>query len=67
MLTRMTDADWATVLEVFRACCSRRGDKGRDDRNFLEAIPYFVVHNITWRALQRTLLSAKRVGHSPRQ
>src|SRR4028119_2227519 len=51
MLTRMTDEDWATVLEIFRACRSQRGDKGRDDRKFLEAIPYFAVHNITWRAL----------------
>ena len=51
MLTRMTDEDWATVLELFRACRSRRGDKGRDDRTFLEAIHYFAVHNITWRAL----------------
>jgi transposase len=24
MLTRMTDEDWSRVLEVFRACCSRR-------------------------------------------
>jgi transposase len=30
---------------------SRRGDKGRDDRRFLEALHYFTVHNITWRAL----------------
>ena len=51
MLTRMTDEDWATVLEVFRACRSRRGAKGRDDRKFLEALHYFSVHNITWRAL----------------
>lgn len=51
MLTRMTDEDWETVLEVFRAARSRRGDKGRDDRKFLEAIHYFSVHNITWRAL----------------
>ena len=51
MLTRMTDADWAQVVEIFRACRSRRGDKGRDDRRFLEAIHYFSVHNITWRAL----------------
>src|SRR3712207_2727343 len=51
MLTRMTDEDWATVLEVFRAARSRRGEKGRDDRKFLEAIHYFCVHNITWRAL----------------
>jgi transposase len=51
MLTRMTDEDWATVLEVFRAARSRRGAKGRDDRTFLEAIPSFSVHTITWRAL----------------
>jgi transposase len=54
MLTRMTEEDWATVLEVFRAVRSRRGDKGRDDRKFLEAIHYFAVHNITWRALPAT-------------
>jgi hypothetical protein len=40
MLTRMTDEDWATVLEVFRACRSRRGAKGRNDRIFLEAVHY---------------------------
>ena len=34
MLTRMTDEDWAMVLEVFAAACSRRGDKGRNDRGF---------------------------------
>ena len=54
MLTGMTDADWAQVVEIFRACRSRRGDKGRDDRRFLEAIHYFSVHNITWRALPAT-------------
>src|SRR4051812_20573831 len=51
MLTRMTEEDWATVLEVFRACRSRRGAKGRNDRIFLEAMHDFCVHNITWRAL----------------
>src|SRR3954466_10082026 len=51
MLTRMTEEDWATVLEVFRACRSRRGAKGRNDRLFLEALHDFAVHNITWRAL----------------
>src|SRR6478752_2468993 len=51
MLTTMTDADWTTVLKVFEASRSRRGDKGRDDRKFLSALHYFVVHNITWRAL----------------
>ena len=51
MLTAMTEDDWAIVLQVFRAGRSRRGDKGRDDRKFLEALHYFTVHNITWRAL----------------
>ena len=51
MLTRMTERDWAVALEVFRAARSRRGDKGRDDRRFLEAPHYFTVHNVTWRAL----------------
>ncbi len=51
MLTRMTDEDWDRVVQVFRACRSRRGDKGRNDRRFLEALHYFCVHNITWRAL----------------
>jgi transposase len=51
MLTRMTDQDWERVVQVFRACRSRRGDKGRNDRTFLEALHYFCVHTITWRAL----------------
>jgi transposase len=51
MLTRMSDEDWAIVLKVFEASRSRRGDKGRDDRKFLEALHYFSVHNINWRAL----------------
>ena len=51
MLTGMTEEDWATVLRVFAASCSRRGAKGRNDRRFLEGLQYFTVHNITWRAL----------------
>ena len=54
MLTRITDEDWERVVQVFRAVRSRRGDKGRNDRRFLEAIHYFAVHNITWRALPAT-------------
>lgn len=53
MLTGMREEDWTLVLAVFEATRSRRGDKGRDDRRFLEALHYFVVHNITWRALPR--------------
>ena len=51
MLTKMTDADWVTVLKVFEGSRSRRGDKGHDDKKFLSALHYFAVHNITWRAL----------------
>ena len=51
MLTKMTEEDWELVHEVFDACRSRRGDKGRDNRKFLEALHDFTVHNSTWRAL----------------
>ena len=37
MLTTMTEKDWTIVLKVFEATRPRRGDKGRDDRKFLEA------------------------------
>jgi transposase len=53
MLTGMTEDDWTTVLRVFAASRSRRGAKGRNDRRFLEALHYFTVHNITWRALPK--------------
>jgi transposase len=51
MLTGMTERDWSIVLEVFDAAQSSRGEPGHDDRKFLEAIHYFAVHSITWRAL----------------
>ena len=51
MLTTITEDDWAIVLEVFGAARSGRGEPGRDDRKFLEAIHDFIVHNLTWRAL----------------
>ena len=51
MLTGMTERDWLIALEVFDAVQSSRGQPGRDDRKFLEAIHYFTVHSITWRAL----------------
>ena len=51
MLTEMTDAEWEIVVETFRAARSRRGGRGQDDRKFLEALHYFAVHNLTWRAL----------------
>ena len=63
MLTKMTDADWATVLQVFEASRSRRGDKGQDNRKFLEALHYFSVHNITWRALPASSASRTAFGN----
>src|SRR5271165_1542910 len=51
MLTKLTEHDWTNVLRVFEASLPRRGDKAEDNRLFLEAILYFTVHNITWRAL----------------
>src|SRR5689334_7378123 len=51
MLTRMSEEDWDVMLVVFRAALPRRGAKGRNDRKFLEALHYFTVHNVTWRAL----------------
>ena len=52
MLTGMSEADWDVVVTVFRGVLPRRGDKGRDDRKFLEGLHFFfTVHNITWRAL----------------
>jgi transposase len=51
MSTKMSEADWDVALEVFRASLPRRGAKARNDRLFLEALHYFSVHNISWRAL----------------
>ena len=51
MSTKMSEDDFANAVTVFRACLPRSGAKGRDDRLFLEALHYFSVHNITWRAL----------------
>ena len=51
MLTGMTEGDWAIALAVFDAAQSRSGEPGRDDRKFFEAMHFFTVHNLTWRAL----------------
>jgi transposase len=51
MSTKMNDADWAHTLAVFRACLPRRGRKAEDDRRFLEALHFFTVENVRWRAL----------------
>src|SRR5712672_519820 len=51
MLTRMTERDWSIALEVVDSAQSSRGEPGHNDRKFLEAVHYFTVHSITWRAL----------------
>jgi transposase len=51
MSLKMNEADWEIALEIFRACLPARGAKAKDDRLFLEALHFFAVHNITWRAL----------------
>src|SRR5271156_2901600 len=51
MSTKMDEDDWAHTLTVFRACLPRRGRKGNDDRRFLEALHFFTVENVRWRAL----------------
>ncbi len=51
MSTKMSELDWELALEVFRVCLPRVGAKANNDRLFLEALHYFTVHNITWRAL----------------
>ena len=51
MSTRMNEEDWSHTLTVFRACLPRRGAKAKDDRLFLEALHFFTVENVRWRAL----------------
>ncbi len=57
MSTRMDEEDWAHTLAVFRTCLPRRGRKAVDDRLFLEALHFFAVENVRWRALP------ERFGH----
>jgi transposase len=57
MSTKMDEDDWAHTLGVFRACLPRRGRKAEDDRRFLEALHFFTVENVRWRALP------ERFGH----
>jgi transposase len=57
MSTKMDEEDWRHTLTVFRACLPRRGRKAEDDRLFLEALHFFTVENVRWRALP------ERFGH----
>lgn len=51
MSTKMSEADWVHTLAVFRSCLPRRGRKAENDRRFLEALHFFTVENVSWRAL----------------
>ncbi len=51
MPTEMTDRDSSIVLEVLKPAQSNRGRPRHDERTFREAIHYFAVHSMTWRAL----------------
>ena len=51
MLTKLTEENWTILLRVFEESLPRRGDKAKNNRRFLEALVFFTVHNITWRAL----------------
>jgi transposase len=51
MSTWMSEEDWTHTLEVFRACLPRRGRKASNDRLFLEAMHFFTLENVRWRAL----------------
>lgn len=53
MSTKMSEQDWEHTLLVFRACLPRRGRKAADDRRFLEALHFFTVENVRWRALPK--------------
>ncbi|SFG56027.1 Transposase [Novosphingobium sp. CF614] len=53
----MSEQDWEHTLLVFRACLPRRGRRATDDRRFLEALHFFTVENVRWRA------QPKEFGH----
>src|SRR5271167_3103648 len=62
MSTKMDEDDWAHTLAVFRACLPRRGRKGADDRRFLEALHFFTVENVRWRALPERFDRLSKAG-----
>ena len=53
MSTQMSEEDWEHTLLVFRACLPSRGRKAENDRKFLEAMHFFTVENVRWRALPK--------------
>jgi transposase len=51
MLTRLSDEDLDILVRLFVSCLEPRGAKSHNNRLFLQAILYFSVHSIHWRAL----------------
>ncbi|WP_454888241.1 hypothetical protein [Sphingobium herbicidovorans] len=62
MSTKMSEEDWGNALLVFRASLPRRGRKAADDRRFLEALHFFTVENVRWRALPRSTVIGTACG-----
>ena len=61
-MARRTDEDGATALAVFAAAHSRRGDKGRNHRNFLETLQHFLLRSFRHRA--RLVLVVTQAVHT---
>lgn len=51
MSAKISEGDWETALEVFRACLPVRSEKARDHLVFLEAPNFLAMHNVSRRAL----------------
>ena len=51
MSTRMDEEEWAHTLAVFLRPACHDADGNEDDRRFLEALHFFTVENVRWRAL----------------
>ena len=49
--TRMTRKNGRTRSLCFGPACHDADGKAEDDRRFLEALHFFIVENVRWRAL----------------
>jgi transposase len=51
MATKPSEEEWLLVVQIFRACRTRRGVQGRHDRKFLEALHHLAIYKLSWREL----------------
>lgn len=58
-----TGADRLSSVAIQARGQSKRGDKGRADRKFLEAVLYFTVNNISWQAVPAEFGPVRPVEH----